>query len=854
MYGGDDADLLLPQHDNRSGFWERRDCVSINDDLLAAAGVSWMNPTQFSTGAVPGEQARDLEARAQGVIATLATTPGSWVLKDPRLCITAGFWRDSFGVVVYVPVIRDPVSIARSLRVRDDLPIEFGLALWEVYTRAMLRQLQDQPYVPVFHARLEQCPEQALSELHVALRDSGVAVIEPLNLTSVRSQWRADHVHHHATRPDLESELSTSQLELYDYISQLTNDAVIRSDTLQDSVAALRLLERYGDAFSRSYTDRLELAELRSTAAELKKVRSVYEQLDNSNTQLSGAHVAEVERRRGLEKTIAAQKEQLTFLQVQLSEESQARREAERGLAEFKVVRGAKMRPTSRWSTLWLLLEFARRNPRFLLRGINRRRLRKLKAVFIEGHTSAVGAWLRERLSTNTVRAERPLLVPAIDTTERLEFPIASEPAVSIIVPVHNKYSTTLSCLKSILAHTETGYELIVADDCSEDDTITIAQRVSGIVHVKTPDNLGFLANCNHAAACAKGDYVVFLNNDTNVQPGWLTALLQVFEEHPDVGVVGPKLLFEDGHLQEAGGIVWKDGSAWNFGRNQDPAEPEYNYVREVDYVSGACFATRAALWRQLGGFDNTFAPAYYEDADYCFSVRQAGYRVLYQPHSVVVHKEGVSHGVDLGQGIKAHQSRNQEVFREKWATTLAAFHFDNGEHVFFGRDRSRGQVTVLVIDHYVPFYDQDAGSRSVYQYLQHMVRRGLNVKFVGANFFPHQPYTRALQNLGVEVLVGPEFAASWQDWLRVNAQYLDVVCVHRPPHRGTVSCRSQADLATAPADLLRCRLTLPARFPRGHAEEKQEAGPRGRRLEAARVRDLSEGRHDLLPVTSGSR
>ena len=781
LYGGDDADLLLPQHDNRSGFWERHDCMAINDDLLAAAGGSWLNPAQFSTRAIPIDQRNQLEARAQGVLATLATTPGSWVLKDPRFCITAGFWRDSFGAVLYVPVVRDPMSIARSLQARDDLPVDFGLALWEVYTRAMLRQLGDQACVPVLHSRLAERPEQTLSELHGALRDCSVAVIEPLDLGSVRSRWRADYVHQQATRPELESELSTSQLELYDYVSQLTNDAVIRSDSLQDSPASLRILERYGDALSKAHADRLELTELRSSAAELKKVRAVYQQLHDSNAQLGQAHRAEVERHRALETTVAALKERLTFLQAKLLEESHTKREAERGLAEFKAVRGATMPPTSRLSTLWLLLEFIRRNPRFLLRGVNRRRLRRLRTVFVEGHTSAVGAWLRERLSARSLRVEQPLLVPTVDTTERLEFPIASDPAVSIIVPVHNKYRTTLSCLKSILAHTETGYELLVADDCSEDDTVTIAQRVSGIVHVKTRENVGFLANCNHAAACAKGEYLVFLNNDTNVQPGWLAALLQVFEEHPNVGVVGPKLLFEDGRLQEAGGIVWKDGSAWNFGRGQDPTAPEYNYVREVDYVSGACLATRATLWRKISGFDSTFAPAYYEDADYCFSVRHAGCRVLYQPHSVVVHKEGVSHGVDLGQGVKAHQSRNQGVFREKWATELATFHFDNGEHVFFGRDRSRGRVTVLVIDHYVPFYDQDAGSRSVYQYLQHMVRRGLNVKFVGANFFPHQPYTRTLQNLGVEVLVGPEFAASWQDWLRENAQYLDVVCVHRP-------------------------------------------------------------------------
>ena len=518
-------------------------------------------------------------------------------------------------------------------------------------------------------------------------------------------------------------------------------------------------------------------------------------------------------------------------------------RGAERHFAAFRRSDHKHVEPISRWSTLLNLFSFVRRNPGVALRGVNRHRLRKLKGVLIDGNTSSVETWLQERLSPNSAQAGRPLRVPAVDSAEQLEFPVPPQPAVSIIVPVYNQYETTLACLRCILAHTEAGYELIVTDDCSEDDTATIARRIRGIAHVKTPHSLGFLGNCNHAAARARGDYLVFLNNNTNVQPGWLAALLQVFAEHPDAGVVGPQLRFKGGHLKDAGGIVWKDGSVWSFGQSRNHEAPEYNYLRDVDYVSGACLATRVDLWRRTGGFDPTFAPASCEDADYCFSVREAGFRVLYQPQSVVVHEEGVPHGVDLGPDAEVQQLHNRRIFRKKWANTLAALHFDNGEHLFLARDRSRDRTTVLVIDHYIPRFDQDAGSRSTYQYLQQMVRRGMNVKFIGANFFPHQPYTRALQSLGIEVLAGPEFASSWRGWLRANGRYLDVVCLYRP-HVAEQFLAELKDLSPQPrlvyfgVDLHHLRVSREARLKKSRKRAREADNWKRREIEICRQVD----------------
>ena len=229
--------------------------------------------------------------------------------------------------------------------------------------------------------------------------------------------------------------------------------------------------------------------------------------------------------------------------------------------------------------------------------------------------------------------------------------------------------------------------------------------------------------------------------------------MVEIFELNEEAGLVGSKLDYPDGKLQEAGGIVWRDASAWNYGRLQDPELPEFNYVREVDYVSGAAIMFPRALFMELGKFDERFVPAYYEDTDLAFKVRAAGRKVYYQPGSVVIHYEGVSNGVDESSGIKQYQVANRDKFEDKWRPVLQEEHFVNGEEILRARERSRGSTTVLVVDHYVPHFDRDAGSRSTFLYLKLLVQAGCNVKFLGDNFFRHEPYTTVLQQMGIESL-----------------------------------------------------------------------------------------------------
>jgi GT2 family glycosyltransferase/ubiquinone/menaquinone biosynthesis C-methylase UbiE len=249
---------------------------------------------------------------------------------------------------------------------------------------------------------------------------------------------------------------------------------------------------------------------------------------------------------------------------------------------------------------------------------------------------------------------------------------------VSIIIPVYNEMNYTESCLEQLRKTLPQNFrgEIIVVDDASSDETPAVLKRFAEtderIKVLRNPENAGFIASCNRGAKEASGEVIVFLNNDTLPVQGWLPPLLRVLRDKPGAGAVGGKLVYPDGTLQEAGGVIFSDGSGCNFGKHEKaPNAPLYNFLREVDYCSGALLATRRALFLELGGFDTRFQPAYYEDADYCFSLRARGYRVYYQPESVIVHFEGASSGTDITTGIKSYQAVNRGKFVEKWSDIL---------------------------------------------------------------------------------------------------------------------------------------------------------------------------------------
>lgn len=356
----------------------------------------------------------------------------------------------------------------------------------------------------------------------------------------------------------------------------------------------------------------------------------------------------------------------------------------------------------------------------------------------------------------------------------------AERPAVSIVVPVYNQLPFTLACIDALLAHeSRYSFEILVGDDASTDATADVlAAGIPGVRHVRHADNLGFVRNCNATAAQALGRFVLFLNNDTLVLPRWLDELVGTLEADAGIGLAGSKLVYPDGRLQECGAIVWRDGSAWNYGRLADPRRPEFGYLRDVDYVSGASIALRRELWESLGGFDEEFVPAYAEDADLAFRVRDRGLRTVVQPLSQLLHFEGVSSGTDLGSGAKAYQVENLRKLHTRWAHVLAG-HRDNADRPELEKERGVAR-RVLFVDHCTPTPNEDAGSLVAMEVMRAFLARGYKVTFIPEDNFAHMGAdTRDLQRIGIEPIYHPAYSRM-PAFLASRDDPFDVIFLHR--------------------------------------------------------------------------
>ncbi|SDX63495.1 glycosyltransferase [Marinobacter mobilis] len=809
--GADLGTNLMPavEGDNEKGFWEDLGAYRINERILEKLGSSWDGLAQISTESLMSDLLAEERRDAVALLEERFANVDTFAFKDPRTVNLLPFWQSVFAELNlddrYLITVRNPRSVADSLSRRNGFVREKSFCLWMQHSCNSLIHVGNRPSVVVDYDHFMAAPRKELERVASALGlkhpdESSAGYKAYLNefLSADLRHSKYDSAH---DRNDVVPAFVSGVYEQFLVLSASHGSVVSEVVASQKWQSFYAHFGQY--AALAEHADCLEQA-ARELSAELDRSR---EQIAAQELKLSTMEAECANHRNASEKTLTSIYGRLSafnrsvlgrlffllenlylLLRLQprgktcyrqLVEESDLYL-SNKGVGSEDLVDG----PTSRLRMIARIAKYVLNHPYSSLRLVSLYRLKKLfQTVFLSDSGTAQN-WVSARFPSEHKARRRPVIFPESEMVEEseLEFPRFDSVQVSIVIPVYNQYRTTLSCLKSVLAHTEgVAYEVIVADDCSTDITGSIESRISNITVARGEQNFGFLKNCNHAVTYARGDYVVLLNNDTNVQKGWLTALLEVIQGHTDVGMVGPKLLFEDGVLQEAGGIVWQDGSGWNYGRGQSPELPEFNYVRETDYISGACILFAKAVWDELGGFDERFCPAYYEDTDLAFLMRDRGLKVVYQPASEVVHFEGVSNGTDVGSGIKKHQAINQQVFRDKWREVLDEDHFPNAVNVFQARERSVRKKTVVFVDHYVPFYDKDAGSRSTYLYVKSMVAAGLNVKFVPANFFPHEPYTRDLQQLGVEVLYGEKYARTWKHWFSENSRFIDVVYLHRP-------------------------------------------------------------------------
>jgi GT2 family glycosyltransferase len=815
---GPKSELMPPQADNPEGFWEHLGFVALNDQVLSELGGAWdlppaANEDFFNTRLDP------LRMKARLLVEKFDSA-SLWGWKDPRNSLTLPFWQQLLPGLKALVVVRNPLEVAHSMRERNGTSYSFGLRLWEIYNRRLVEAANGKDLLITHYDSFFQQPELELQRitdfigLPTAKIDSAATLIAP----------RKRHTHF-TIEQLIDARVAPEVIDLYrallaDASSRKTDTRRLAEvspkpdDLLPGSVSRLNTFvpERIAQ-IEHLYRELLAQAESRHKAqveefnAVLAQAESRHKaQVEEFNAVLAQAekrHKAQVEEMhnrimqinelvRTKSISLAESETRVHELQNRLRRQLHATKRLSRILDDASNS-AVRLRSSFRWQIA---------NPVAALKA--KLSPKKSKDLLGYGHLekaiSSYEKWRRSHPEMAAIDDEIQALVSGTDPvpgqhsttatietasvfappvpTGPIEFPSPEHADVSIIIPVFNQFHFTQACLASLQEHQGAErFEVIVVDDCSTDATAEIVPQIPGLVYLRNETNSGFVASCNRGAQKARGKYLVFLNNDTLVKPGWLTALLNTFAEEPEAGIVGAKLLYPDGRLQEAGGIIWRDASGWNYGKFDDPAKPEYSYLREVDYCSGAALIIPKALFERVGGFDSRYAPGYYEDTDLAFKVRREGYKVLYQPLSEVIHYEGATGGTDLSAGAKKHQDINRSTFAEAWTNELITKPA-NGD-VASLRQLPPDRKNILVIDHHLPMLDRDSGSLRMFYILKLLHELGHRVTFIPDNLAAIPPYTGELQKRGIQVAHHP-YIKKVRDYLIAHGSEFDVVVLSR--------------------------------------------------------------------------
>lgn len=280
--------------------------------------------------------------------------------------------------------------------------------------------------------------------------------------------------------------------------------------------------------------------------------------------------------------------------------------------------------------------------------------------------------------------------------------------ALSVLVVCFNQFDYTLQTLASLAPRLGCGAEVILVDNASVDETRRIEDYVHGLTVLRVTSNTGYVRAVNLAGQAARGRHLLLLNNDVTLGHGAVEQAMERLDADPGVGAVGGKVVRAHGLLQEAGCIVWNDASTVGYGRDADADAAEFNFAREVDYCSGACLMVRRSAWLQLGGLDDGYAPAYYEDTDLCFRLREHGLRVVYDPLVVITHLEYGSARNPLAP--VAQMRRNRARFARRHSQALQRRRGNCPENLLASRDLTRFEGRVLFVDDTVPLPGHGSG------------------------------------------------------------------------------------------------------------------------------------------------
>ncbi len=354
---------------------------------------------------------------------------------------------------------------------------------------------------------------------------------------------------------------------------------------------------------------------------------------------------------------------------------------------------------------------------------------------------------------------------------------------ISVVVVLFNQAGLSRQALSALADQTGVCFETILVDNASGAQIGRLLGRVDGARIVRNTENVGFLQAANQGAALANGRHILFLNSDAILHTNALRKAVDRLDSDQQVGAVGGRIVLADGKLQEAGCIAYAGGSTAGYGRGQAPDLPQFNFVRDVDFCSGAFLMVRHNLWRKLGGFDSAFAPAYYEDSDFCLRVQDAGFRVVYEPSVWVSHFEWGS--AASNQEAIAMMDRNGQRFNTRHQARLALRPDPMHASPHLDRWRALRKTRILILDNGVPHMAAGGG----------LPRARLIVQALSDNdvtLFPMWDIDEDWRDVyasvpeTVEVMLGIG-SAGLETFLEQRTGIYDFVMVSRPPNMAVV-------------------------------------------------------------------
>jgi GT2 family glycosyltransferase len=417
----------------------------------------------------------------------------------------------------------------------------------------------------------------------------------------------------------------------------------------------------------------------------------------------------------------------------------------------------------------------------FGVRGVDAKEM--LPGEFI-AKLSSVERLLFEYLFTVSITSREATLLIQRGDPDRILYldhqPLRQKTA--ILIPFFENWEITANCLRSLSRcwDVDMRHVFLVDDGSSSSYESDVAAIDPNVRYLRNEENLGYLRISNWAFLRIREtglySFVFLLNNDTTPIPGFLAESIAVVGANDKVGLVGSKLVYPDGLIQEAGGIVWRDGSAWNFGRFTRPSI-QTEYSRPVDYCSAAAALVRVESVQDVL-FDPRYVPAYYEDTDLAFRLREEGWEVLYCPLSIVVHSEGGTHGTDTSTGLKSHQVLNQSLFAQKWQAQLSDHYPPHPELAATAANRPGyvdGPRTIIWVDSQLPHPLRDSGSIRAIRLLEMTRELGFFVVFLAQ--LPSDVSTSWLSSIGVPVAKDLREAKSFLERL---GRYPDKIWISR--------------------------------------------------------------------------